>query len=294
MSSLTVELTPFFAHTSELWHCGHHCLPQPPSKTQVDSRQFPNLSLWMPRASAQPARHHCSHMPYQECTGPGLSAKGTRILSSRDPDPRSLEEVPGGGPCVRSLGTAVLLSKFLGGLLTVTQATSTEDAAVSRAWAHGCCRSPGGGRGDIQPEGSPGERPADRFPVDRAGEAPRIQNGRAASPSGDQQPDTSHRSSACTEGRGERRDQRPTEAQPRPRGPASPPSTDSPVVAEMCMGVSGWEALPLELEGRTTVLELGKLLYTVGACSFSWLSLYLFNDNKASLLHLAHWPVSVC
>ena len=95
---------------------------------------------------------HCSHMPYQECTGPGLSAKGTRILSSRDPDPRSLEEVPGGGPCVRSLGTAVLLSKFLGGLLTVTQATSTEDAAVSRAWAHGCCRSPGGDETERKPE----------------------------------------------------------------------------------------------------------------------------------------------
>ena len=182
----------------------------------------------------------------------------------------------------------------MGGPLAVTQVDSTEEAAVSRAWAHGCCRSPGGGRGDIQPEGLPGEGPADRFPVDRAGEAPRIQDVRAASPSGGQQPDMSCRSSACTKGRGERRDQRPTEAQPRPRGPASPPSTDSPVVAEMCMGVSGWEALPLELEGRTTVLELGKLLYTVGACSFSWLSLYLFNDNKASLLHLAHWPVSVC
>lgn len=93
--------------------------------------------------------------------------------------------------------------------------------------------------------------------------------------------------------RGETRDpQRPS---PRPRGPTSPHSTDSPVVAETCMGVSGWEALPLRLEGRTTVSELGKLLLpNVGACSFSLLSLYLFNDNKASLLHLAHWPVSVC
>ena len=154
----------------------------------------------------------------------------------------------------------------MGGPLAVTQVDSTEDAAVSRAWAHGCCRSPGGGRGDIQPEGLPGEGPADRFPVDRAGEAPRIQDVRAASPSGGQQPDMSCRSSACTKGRGERRDQRPTEAQPRRRGPASPPGTDSPVVAKMCMGISGWEALPLGLEGRTTVLELGKLLlYNVGA-----------------------------
>ena len=93
--------------------------------------------------------------------------------------------------------------------------------------------------------------------------------------------------------RGETRDpQRPS---PRPQGPTSPHSTDSPVIAEICMGVSGWEALPLRLEGRTTVSELGKLLLpNVGACSFSLLSLYLFNDNKASLLHLAHWPVSVC
>lgn len=93
--------------------------------------------------------------------------------------------------------------------------------------------------------------------------------------------------------RGETRDpQRPS---PRPRSPAWPPSTDSPVTAETCMGVSGWEALPLGLEGRTTASELGKLLwYNVGARSFSLLSLYLFNDNKASLLHLAQWPVSVC
>ena len=88
-----------------------------------------------------------------------------------------------------------------------------------QAWAHGCCRSPGGGKGDVQPDGPPGEGPADRFPVHRAGEAPRIQDGRAASPSGGQQPDTSRRSSACTEGRGERRDQRPTEAQPQAPGP---------------------------------------------------------------------------
>lgn len=93
--------------------------------------------------------------------------------------------------------------------------------------------------------------------------------------------------------RGETRDpQRPS---PRPRSPAWPPSTDSPVTAETCMGVSGWEALPLGLEGRTTASELGKLfLYNVGGCSFSLLSLYLFNDNKATLLHLAHWPVSIC
>ena len=93
--------------------------------------------------------------------------------------------------------------------------------------------------------------------------------------------------------RGETRD--PQKPSPRPRSSASPPSTDSPVIAEMCMGVSGWEALPLGLEGRTTVSELGQLfLYNVGACSFSLLSLYFFNDNKATLLHLAHWPVSIC
>ena len=88
-----------------------------------------------------------------------------------------------------------------------------------QAWAHGCCRSPGGGRGDVQPDRPPGHELGDRFPEDRAGEAPRIQNGRAASPSGGQQPDTSRRSLACTEGRGERRDQRPTEAQPQAPGP---------------------------------------------------------------------------
>ena len=33
MNSLTLELTATFACTSELWHYGHHCLPQPPSQT---------------------------------------------------------------------------------------------------------------------------------------------------------------------------------------------------------------------------------------------------------------------
>ena len=122
---------------------------------------------------------------------------------------------PWGRPLCQILGNSCLqgpslpAGKLLGGPLTVTQATSTEDAAGS----------PGGGKGDVQPDGPPGEGPADRFPVHRAGEAPRIQNGRAASPSGGQQPDTSRRSSACTKGRGERRDQRPTEAQPQAPGP---------------------------------------------------------------------------
>lgn len=40
------------------------------------------------------------------------------------------------------------------------------------------------------PDGPPGDGPEDRFPVDRAGGAPRTQDGRAASPSGGQQPDT--------------------------------------------------------------------------------------------------------
>ena len=215
--------------------------------------------------------------------------------------PESRPKVPGGSPCGRSLGTAVLqgpslpAGKLLGGPLMVTQVTSTEDAAASRAWAHGCCRSPGGGRGDVQPDGPPGEGPGDWSPVHRAGGAPRTQDGRAANPSRGQQPDMSRKSSACTKGGGERQDQRPTKPSPRPRSPASPPSTDSPIIAEMCMGISGWEALPLGLEGRTTVSELGKLLlYNVGACSFSLLSLYLFNDNKATLLHLGHWPVSIC
>ena len=80
-------------------------------------------------------------------------------------------------------------------------------------------QEPWWGRGDIQPDRPPGDRPADWFLVDRAGEATRIQDVRAASPSSGQQPDTSHRSSACTEGRGDRRDQRPTEAQPQALGP---------------------------------------------------------------------------
>ena len=132
-------------------------------------------------------------------------------------------QVRGGGPCVRSLGTAVCRGP------ASQQGSSWEDhqqlghlhrgCCCEQAWAHGCCRSPGGGKGDVQPDGPPGEGPADRFPVHRAGEAPRIQNGRAASPSGGQQPDTSRRSLACTEGRGERRDQRPTEAQPQAPGP---------------------------------------------------------------------------
>ena len=167
-------------------------------------------------ASAQFARHHCHYMPYQECICPGLSAQGTRILSRLGSRPK----IPGGSLCVRSLGTDVLqgpslqAGKLLGGPLMVTQVISTKDAATSRAWAHGCCRSPGRGRGDVQPDGPPGEGPGDWSPVHRAGGAPRIQDGRAASPSRRQQPDMSRKSSACTEGGGERRDQRPTKAQP--------------------------------------------------------------------------------
>ena len=117
----------------------------------------------MPRASAQFARHHCHYMPYQECICPRLSAQGTRILSRLGSRPK----IPEGSLCVGSLGTAVLqgpslpTGKLLGGPLMVTQVTSTEDAAASRAWAHGCCRSPGGGRGDVQPDGPPGEGPGD-------------------------------------------------------------------------------------------------------------------------------------
>lgn len=79
--------------------------------------------------------------PHTLCTGPS-----PRIL----PRPGSRPQVPGGGPCVRSLGTAVLqgpslpAGKLLGGPLPVTQVTSTEDAAGSRAWAHRGRRSPGG------------------------------------------------------------------------------------------------------------------------------------------------------
>ena len=162
----------------------------------------------------------------------------------------------------------------MGGPLAVTQVDSTEDAAVSRAWAHGCCRSPGGegvtssqtdrlerglltGSWWTELEGLPEYRTSGQPVHPAANSLTRPTGARPALRAG------------VT---GETRDpQRPS---PKPWGPASPHSTDSPVIAEMCMGVSGWEALPLELEGRTTVLELGKLLlYTVGACSFSLLSL---------------------
>ena len=230
-------------------------------------------------------------MPYQECTGPGLSAKGTRILSRLGSRPK----IPGGGPCFRSLGIAVLLSKFLGGPLTVTQATSTEDAAVSRP-------GPTAAAGALVEEGVTSSQ-TDRLDTSlvigsQRTELERLPEYRMAGqpvhPAANSLTRPAGAWPALRAGvRGETRDpQRPS---PRPRGPTSPHSTDSPVVAEMCMGVSGWEALPLRLEGRTTVSELGKLLLpNVGACSFSLLSLYLFNDNKASLLHLAHWPVSVC
>ena len=208
---------------------------------------------------------------------------------------------PWGRPLCQILGNSCLqgpslpAGKLLGGPPTVTQATSTEDAAVSRPGPTAAVGALVGERvtssqmdrlerglltgsqwtelerlpeyrtagQPVHPAANSLTRPAGAWPALRAGV------------------------------RGETRDpQRPS---PRPRGPTSPHSTDSPVIAEICMGVSGWEALPLRLEGRTTVSELGKLLLpNVGACSFSLLSLYLFNDNKASLLHLAHWPVSVC
>ena len=166
----------------------------------------------------------------------------------------------------------------------VTQVTSIEDAAAGALVGKGVTSSqtdclerglvtdPGGqswrgskntGRQGVHPAANSLTRPAGAQPAPRVGV------------------------------RGKTRDpQRPS---PRPRSPALPPSTDSPVIAERCMGISGWEALPLGLEGGVTASEFGKLLlYIVRTCSFSLLSLYLFNDNKASLLHLAHWPVSVC
>ena len=47
----------------------------------------------------------------------------------------------------------------------------------------------------------------------------------------------------------------------------------------MCTGFSGWEALPQDWKDHS--LGLGKLLLR-NAVACSLLSLYLFNDNKAS------------
>lgn len=192
--------------------------------------------------------------PHTVCTGPS-----PRIL----PRPGFRPQVPGGGPCVRSLGTAVLqgpslpAGKLLGGPLPVTQVTSTEDAAGSRAWAHRGRRSPGGGRGDVPPDGPPGDGPGDRFPVDRAGGAPRTQDGRAASPSGGQQPDTppGARPAPRAGVRGETRDpQRPS---PGPR--AHPASRDR--LSHRCRNVHGL----LWMGGAAPGLE-GPQPWDLGSC----------------------------
>lgn len=115
--------------------------------------------------------------------------------------------------------------------LTVPQVTSTEDAAQSKAWARGRCRSPSAGGGEVQPDRPPGEHAVDLVPrgLSWRGSRKRGQKARPAHPAAKglrhvQQELRLHR------GGGERRD--PRRASLGPRAPASGPGTSSPVSAE--------------------------------------------------------------